>query len=237
MELNQISNNIDFTIQNDYMNLNKITPSEIDKVSDTSGIKSDIVSLDQNFGNTSNIAFQFRDDMKQLADIQKTETLVQTQKETVTKLEFVVNNEPDINNAQKEVNDLMDSYNNGVKVVYSNLNELIEDRENDDSHIFFDGILGSIPMSVEEINKAVQQQKENLGQIEEVLNNQTTQLVDKFEKAIVEEKEVSVEVTKQVDFGKESVDFSNNNLQGIASAVVSTQPNPALQAHSQKLLS
>lgn len=236
MEINQISNSFDYSLQDPGLSVRNVGSIQNEKINDIGKIEDNIVNSEQNFSN-SNISVMIKDDMEQLKNIQNLENVVEAQKVTVEKLEIVVKkNEVNINDAHKEVNQLLNNYNEGSVRFYPNLNDFVKEQKNDKSSMFFDGVLGSIPLSPMEIRKAIEEQKENLESITKSLNNKTAEVTQRFDKTIEKEKEVSFEMTKQIDFGKESKDFSNNNIQGIASAVISTQPNATLQTHSLKLL-
>ncbi len=117
----------------------------------------------------------------------------------------------------------------------------IEIKGNDDienkSHTFFDGMFGSIPLDLEGLEQAVVSKKEELVISKKVTNEQTELFKQQAQKVIETEVVKAEEASpfKEINFGKESADFSANNITNIVGSIVSSQAN-AIPPHAQKLL-
>jgi hypothetical protein len=83
----------------------------------------------------------------------------------------------------------------------------------------------------------VEKQKENLKVVDKQLNNEMQIVSKKADNIILEAKEVQKEKSpfKQIDFGKESSNFTSNNFSAVSGAIATAQPNP-FQSHSVRLL-
>jgi S-DNA-T family DNA segregation ATPase FtsK/SpoIIIE len=104
----------------------------------------------------------------------------------------------------------------------------IEEKQNDDSRVYFDGILGSKPLSSEEIYEAITQQKQKLEQFNKQLNSQILETTAQAQQAINVEKDNSVFVKKQnhqINFENESVSFEAKIVQNQSGSMVDTQAN------------
>ena len=106
-----------------------------------------------------------------------------------------------------------------------------------ESHTFFDGRFGSIPLDIEGLEQTVSVKKEELSTNKKVTTEQVEafkyQALKILETEIVKSNESSP--FKEINFGVESANFSSSKITNIIGSIVSSQAN-ALPPHAQKFL-
>lgn len=220
MEINSISNsNLN---QFDYSK--KLQNLETQN-NNTVTAKSEIISTPQEIKNISAISPTIKGNIENISLIQQTQQQLSEQENLINKLDTVINNSSDINTQSVEVNKIFESYNNNGKVIYSNLNELVDDQNSEKSYSYFDGVLGSKPMSFEKINEASTKQRELVANLNNTLEQNLQKEVEYSKKLISQQQEQTLNSSpfKEIDFGKESANFSSNNIHNISSSLVSVQ--------------
>lgn len=132
------------------------------------------------------------------------------------------------------VEELMSKYNYLSSSINKNFAKY---QEETDSHNYFDGILGAKPLSPEEIIKAVEQQIEIVEKerkfFEDVIQKETQKGLEVINVEI--DKSNKEAPFKNIDFGKNTADFTSANINNVVGSVVSSQAN-AIPANSPKLL-
>lgn len=140
---------------------------------------------------------------------------------------------------QPQVEKLINNFNkfSNDNTVTSKLSQIVEERNDENSRSYFDGQLGSKPLSSSEIFEAADQQNRRLVMIQSELNQEHKQVIEQTNNDIKQEKIVVQEKIefKVVNFGQESAQFNNNSLTNIEGSIVSAQSNPS-QEQSLKLL-
>jgi len=101
---------------------------DIDKVEISSSLHPNITSLIQN--------------IDQISTIQRTHKILQSQINVLDKVETIVEQQ---GGASEVAQSLLQDVATKFKFIYKDLNKLIEDQSSQESHTFFDGILGSAP--------------------------------------------------------------------------------------------
>jgi len=244
MEIAQLNNNSNLYGVNSYTLSN---PNKIEKTSDT-GIR-DVIDVEQIQSSNriqSEFAGNLSNNITQLSQIQNNQNTVTQQLSITSKIVQVVkqavsSESPSqaLDNIQPQVQTLINNYNDLEKdnSTLSKINSIIEEKNNENSRSYFDGTLGSKPLSHSEIFAAVDKQRELLTTNKTNLSNEFEQVV-KDTKDIIQKERVIVEEKmefKVVNFGQESAQFNNNSIANIEGSIVSSQPN-ASQQQSFKLL-
>jgi len=153
-------------------------------------------------------------------DFQKQYDVLNKIKESVNK-----NENTDISKFVEQFDAIQDS----IKDKLQKINE---------SRDYFDGLYGAKRLSPDEIIKQVQKRMEKIKEAISVTDKKVQDLQEEANKKINEEIFKSKEQTpiKQYNFGKESNDFSNNNLNNISGNIVFAQGNVnTTQIHKEVL--
>jgi hypothetical protein len=143
-------------------------------------------------------------------------------------------NPTSLEDLQPSVEELLSKYNYLSSDINKNFEKYQEDTQ---SRNYFDGMLGAKPLNPAEIIKAVDKQIEIVKAEKEFFS-------DNFEKTSSKALEtINIEIDKSnkeapfknIDFGKNTADFTSANINNVLGSVVSSQAN-AIPAHSPKLL-
>lgn len=143
-------------------------------------------------------------------------------------------NPTSLEDLQPSVEELLSKYNYLSSDINKNFQKYQEDTQ---SHNYFDGMLGAKPLNPAEIIDAVEKQIKIVESEKKFFN-------DNFEKTANKALEViNVEIDKSnkeapfknIDFGKNTADFTSANINNVLGSVVSSQAN-AIPANSPKLL-
>ncbi|MEA3498939.1 MAG: hypothetical protein U9R16_07770 [Campylobacterota bacterium] len=121
-----------------------------------------------------------------------------------------------IDNSQPEIKNLMNNFNMNSTGFIASLNKIIEDQDSDKSHTYFDGILGSKPLSPADILKAVDSQRLIIDSYSDNIKDNLRQTIT-HSKEIIQDEKVNYQSTtplKDVNFAKESIDFTSSNIAG-----------------------
>ena len=121
---------------------------------------------------------------------------------------------------------------------FNKLSEGINTTEiSDQEGIFFDGQVGSRPLSASEIHDAINQQKERLSQFNKRIEGQIESAISDT-KAHIEIEKSTVETKvefKNIDYAKESAQFNASTLESVKGGILPSQAN-AFPLHSERLL-
>jgi len=173
--------------------------------------------------------------INKIVDLQKKQSLISNQLEITSQLVTTTNsalnsNKIQLDDKQPEIKNLLDSFNK--------IAESFERPEiSDEVGIYFDGQLGSKPLSSNEILDAVSQQRERLSQFNQQIASEVKSLVSNTKETIATEKttvETKVEF-KNIDYAKESAQFDSSTLNSVKGGILPSQAN-AFPLHSEKLL-
>jgi len=184
---------------------------------------------------SSNFLTNISSNINKIADLQKIQSMVSNQLEITTKLvkitESAVNsNLIQLDDKQPDIKNLIDNFNVISKGI--NTTEI-----SDKAGIYFDGQVGARPLSANEINEAIDQQKERLNKFNKKISDQIdSAILDtkqhiQFQKSTIENK---VEF-KNIDYEKESAQFNASTLESVKGGILPSQAN-AFPHHSEKLL-
>jgi flagellin-like hook-associated protein FlgL len=135
---------------------------------------------------------------------------------------------------QPSVEQLLEKYN----YLSENINKNFEKyQEETNSHNYFDGMLGAKPLNPAEIIDAVEKQAEIVRAEKKFFGDNVEKVADKALEVINIEIDKSNKEApfKNIDFGKNTANFTSANINNVVGSVVSSQAN-AIPANSPKLL-
>lgn len=215
----------------------------MDKVSNN--INSEIQSeakkdtVEQLSSSRSPFASNIMNSLSKIENIQNIQSSINIQLEIANKMESSTQNvlsstqnDLVLDDIQPEINSLLNKFNTTSKNISTEISGVLETTqsvENTKSRMYFDGVVGSKPLSAQEIFDAVSQQKERLSQINEALNSEIINTTKEVSASFKKESEVLNENTsmKNTDFKNESVHFTSQSLKAVEGDIL------PVQAHAQ----
>lgn len=196
----------------------------------------DGISVDLQKRNTSFVN-NVSTNLSKLASLQKSQAQISNQLEITTKIvqttsDAVSSPSIQLDDKQPEIKNLLDSYNT--------LSQSSNSTEGfDETGIFFDGVLGSKPLSAQEIFKSVEAQREKLQVAQESVGSQIQEVVSNMQQSFkIERTQSKVETKvefKNIDFAQESSQFSGSTLSDVKDGIIPSQAN-ATPSSSERLL-
>ena len=234
MELTQLNNNINLNPVNNVNNSFRTNNLE-NKIPEVTE-KHTLDKFDTtNISNSSNFLNNISSNISKVANLQKSQSMISNQLE--------ITNEIVKTTQSANVSTLiqLDDKQPEIKKLLENFNQLSDGFErpevSDVVGIYFDGQLGSKPLSSDEILDASAQQRERLVKYHEAVSNEISSLVLDTKKSFELEKttiETKVEF-KNIDYAKESAQFNASTLESIKGGILPSQAN-AFPLHSEGLL-
>lgn len=204
---------------NNYQNTISKNNNEIPLTKPVEKIDETKISLENSFANSnqtfktnrSDISSELQNNISKISQLETSQKTINQQNLLIEKLQTTVlsDQNTNINTKAPQVSSIIDQYNTNATKIYSSLQEYYDEQKSDKSSIFFDGILGSIPLSTQEINEAIQEQKTTLTQI----NNELEQTKEKeihYSKKLIKEQEIEQEIKSSNDYSAENL---KQNLQ------------------------
>jgi len=233
MELTQLNNQSNINQVNDIKNSQKTNNLQNIKemVEKYPSEKVDITKQNSSGNFLTNVS----SNINKIADLQKNLSLISNQLEITTKLVTTTTS------VQNSTSMTLDDKQSEIQNLLKEFNKLSDGFErpsiSDKEGIYFDGQLGSKPLSVSQILDAVSKQKERLSNFNKELTNEVKSLVSNTKETISSEKtvlETKVEF-KNIDYEKESAQFNAFTLESVKGGILPSQAN-AFPHHSEKLL-
>ena len=234
MELTQLNNNI---ILNPVNNVNNSfrTNSLENKIPEVTEKHASDKFDTINIRNASGFLDNISTNISQVASLQKAQSIISNQLEITSEIVRTTQSA----NASASIQ--LDDKQPEIKGLLENFNQLSKGFErpeiSDEIGIYFDGQLGSKPLSSHEILDASEQQRERLVKYHESVSNEIKSLVLDTQKSFELEKmtvETKVEF-KNIDYAKESAQFNASTLESIKGGILPSQAN-AFPLHSEGLL-
>jgi len=226
MELTQINNanNVDYLNKKED-NLNTQSLISNKKVDNNDSVNFDTVELTLSKSSDNNFINKISSTLNKVAALQQTQSNISNQLEITSKIVKITSSASNsstttLDDQQPEIKNLLDTYNNLSQ--NSNSTEGF-----DEEGIFFDGILGSKPLSSQQILEAVENQRSKLYTKQESVNSDISALVSDAKQTIETEKikvETKIEF-KNIDFEKESTQFNSSTLSSIKEGIIPSQAN------------
>ena len=188
----------------------------------------------------SDLSISLRDSMESISSSQislknlsEQSTILNNLRETISSATSS-ESQVSLDDLQPTVENLLSQYN----YLSSNINKnFAKYQEDTTSQNYFDGMLGAKPLNPAEIIDAVSKQME-------IVKNEEKYFTDNVEKVVQKSIEtINIEIDKSnkeapfknIDFGKNTANFTSANINNVVGSVVSSQAN-AIPANSPKLL-
>jgi len=233
---------------NNYIDNSPIIGSDLSTLSSSMNIKAlDSVNVVEGGSNSFSIEFNTQERRSDLSlslrnmmeDISVSQVALQSLNEQSTILSNIQemvsgDNQSLLEEIQPSVEELLSKYN----YLSTDINKNFEKyQEETNSRNYFDGMLGSKPLNPAEIIKAVEQQQEVVKAEKKFFGDNVEKVADKALEVINIEIDKSNKEApfKNIDFGKNTADFTSANINNVVGSVVSSQAN-AIPANSPKLL-
>ena len=220
-------------IRADFSNVNNVSFLRSQNVQETTNnIESKATSLDKielEHSAQSSFSLNLTKTIDKIATVQVAQTNVSQSLQIVNDFEQLINtNSKSLDSVQPQIQSFITTFNNSSKNLSENLNNIIEEQASEDSRTYFDGILGSKPLSGKEIFDAIKGQKERLEQYNTQLNEQQTQTRNQAQQSITTEKAESPfakQFGKEINFESQSVEFEAKIVQSQSGSMTQTQAN------------
>ncbi len=238
MELNNINSTVNNLSQNDTNQLKKLQNTN-DLSSDTNNSAVNVSFDMANISQKSDLSNHIKSMMDNVSSSSVLTSMIKDQIQVVANISTATSNLQNKNLTQNEVQpqiaEFISRFNTSTQNVNHNMNTL-EDLDGD-STTYFDGKAGAIPLDVDLLNteagiKSIELNS-TLNKVQELNNSYKVSIksmIDQETQVVNNESPF-----KNMDFGKESADFSSTNITNISGSIVSTQANAA-QAQIIRLL-
>ena len=235
MELTQLNstNNLDYVNQNKDGLKTQALINDKEITSDKSNDSA--VELDLQNSSNSDLTNNLTTNVKNIVSLQQLQSTISNQLEITTEIIQTTTHATDSENIelddkQPEIKSLLDNYNN--------ISESIDFEEGyEEIGVFFDGILGSKPLSSKEIIEAVEERQFKLKEVQEKIEMEMESINSQVRDSIDIEKnktETKIEY-KNIDFEKESFQFNSNSLNNLKEGIISSQANATTSSSIQLL--
>ena len=220
---------------------NSVNLESLEKIQAATTKPTDTFSLEiEGVQKRSNLSYVLQPVMAEMQDLQKTLTSLNEQSTILDQLslasmsDITSNSMQSLEDLQPSVEELMQKYN----YLSSDINKNFEKyQEETSSQNYFDGMLGAKPLNPQEIIAAVKEQQQVVREEKKFFSNEIEKIEKKAKEVINSEIEKSKQEApfKNIDFGKNTANFTSANINTIVGSVVYSQAN-ATPANSPKLL-
>jgi len=176
--------------------------------------------------------------INRVSDLQSIQSNINNQINIVNEINISIQNSSSpelLDTVQPTIKSLMDNFNSNSNKI--DFNQLVLDQDSADSTAFFDGILGSKPLSPSDIMEATQSKMMLLESMKTTTNTSSDEAINEVKSTIVQERQTSQENSpfKEINFGKESADFTSNNVNNTVGSIVTSHASPST-SHTIRLL-
>lgn len=196
--------------------VSEINPTKIDRV--------EINSI-----SNSNLSVQLTTSTSKISNLQVAQNSISKMINTINSFESLISsNKNNLDSVQPQIQNTITTFNSNSNNLLENMSSIIEEKQNDNSRVYFDGILGSKPISGEEIYKAISEQKQKLEQYSSKLTQELEQVTQQAQNTITMEKSINTSNENffaNVNFEQESISFAATNVQDKSGSIVQTQAN------------
>ena len=178
--------------------------------------------------NQSKFITKLTNNINRISNLQNIQSNILDQTNIINKINLNLQNSyssKQLDNIQPTVKDLMDDFNNNSTII--DLNQIITEQDSEKSTAYFDGILGSKPLNPSDIMQEIQKKLEFLKSVKSSANNLFESTTKDVKNTINQEIELSQinSPLKQIDFSKESSNFTSKNIKNNEGSVVTSQAN------------
>jgi len=231
-------------IRADFANVNNVNFLRSQNLQETSSnTEQKAVSLDKvevQKPTQSGFSLNLTKSIDKIASVQVAQNNVSKSLQIVNDFKQLIDsNNGSLDSVQPQIQSFISNFNSSSSNLSENMSKIIEEKESEDSRMYFDGILGSKPLSGEEIYEAITQQKQRLEQYNKQLNEQQTQATAQAQQSITTEKAESPfakQFGKEMNFEIESVEFEAKTVQAQSGSITQTQANAEPSASTELLV-
>ena len=231
-------------IRADFSNINNVSFLRSQTIQEpTNNPNQKAVSIDKiELNNTKQSSFSLNltKNIDTISNIEVAQNTLSNSLKIVNNFEqLITTNSKSLNNVQPQIQNFITTFNNSSKSLSDNMSKIIEEKQSEDSRTYFDGILGSKPLSGKEIYEAITQQKQRLEQYNKQLNEQQIEATNQAKQVITTEKAQSSFATqfgKEMNFELESVKFEAKVIQTQNGSITQTQANAEPQITTELLV-
>ncbi|MEA2017748.1 MAG: hypothetical protein U9N59_04810 [Campylobacterota bacterium] len=233
MELSQV-NSLNINSMSQINSAQTRNVENIDKSSNDQQPKVDKIELSEPSNKVqSSFSSNIVSNMDKISQLQQQQSNVNSQIDTLSKITQATTQVIEapkkgqvLDDIQPEIQSLMNNFNSASTQMKTSQSS------SSASRAYFDGIVGAIPLSGEEIYQAVKLQQERLEHVSKKIENETNNIVSQSKESIEAEKKPEF---KNFNFEKESVEFNSQSLKLVEGPIVPTQAN-AQTEHNINLL-
>ena len=207
-------------------------PLKVDKIESQSQVQSSFAS-----GLISNV--------RQISNALNIQSTVSKQLDITNEIKQAINavtsnSSKSLDDIQPKIKKLMDDFNNYSSNMSTSIGAMANNSTDEQSRIYFDGILGAKPLSSEEIFAEVDSQRQRLQNINKTANEEVINNIEKSKNMFTTEKktlETQQPQIKSINFAVESSNFEAKKLQNVQGSVVDTQANASTKQNIKLLAS
>ncbi len=194
-----------------------------DNITKRSDLASSVGKFINNISTSSSVTSMLKDQLQSIETIQN-------------KLEDVTNGVSTKDNIQPEVAQFISKFNGSAGIINEKIHNL-EDLKGD-STTYFDGTAGAIPLNIDMLDNSMATKRSELSNSLEKVQEVNEAFKELAKNSIAGEVKKAQQESpfKEINFGKESADFTSTNMSNIIGSVASSQAN-ATQTQSTRLLS
>ena len=220
-------------IRADFSNVNNVSFLRSQNIQETTNSSENkATSLDKielEHSTQSSFSLNLTKSIEKIATVQVAQTNVSNSLQIVNDFETLIsNNSNSLDSVQPQIQSFISTFNNASASLSENMSKIIEEKQSEDSRTYFDGILGSKPISGQEIYQAIQGQKQRLEQYNRQLNEQQIQATNQAKESISTEKAESPfakQFGKEMNFEAQSINFEAKVVQSQTGSITQTQAN------------
>ncbi len=236
MELPQINNSVTSNINLNNAN-NVQQTNRVEEVSETT---SSSVEVSSNTVDENNFVSNVNKAINNISITSSIASMIQNQVKVIDtiqdKISTVTDGTSTKDNIQPNIAQLISKFNSSAGTVNDKISTL--DDLNGDSTTYFDGSAGAVPLNIDMLNNTTATKRSELSSTLNKVQEINESFKEMAQSIISSEIKNTQEASpfKEINFGKESADFSSTNMSNIVGSVASSQAN-AMQAQNIRLLS
>ncbi len=236
MELQQINNSlINTTSNSDLTGIKHLNATEGVNQVDNAGADN-LLDNNENVMKRTSLANNISGYINNIANTSSITSSINRQLDAIENIQSKMSSSVSTEQLQPDVAQFISTYNSSAGTINDKIQKL--DDLSGDSTTYFDGAAGAIPLDIDMLNNSMSTKRSELAS--------TLERVQEINEAFAKlaQGAISTETTKvqqespfkNMDFGKESADFTSTNYTNVAGSVASSQAN-AMPSHAIRLLS
>jgi response regulator of citrate/malate metabolism len=164
--------------------------------------------------------------MEKIRGIQLAQKTISTQINALSKLSDIIKTNPQNSIIYTHSNKILEDTAINFKTIADSINEFIQKDTLAQSHTYFDGIIGAIPLDYEDLQKEVDNSKQKY----EKVNEHLTEVKKSISNATIEQ------IRANIKQKEANLTFENSILKNFSTGFTSTQSNNILGSNISNLL-